>query len=148
MSEAYEERSIVNVCTHCGATVRTFLTPYDDGFAVNSYDVKSSCVEGYIRLVTSSGIPVYMNSGKEADYCFGGYFANSEEWREKTFKSYIPLDKAEANRLPWATVNTKNLIDTVNKMYKEDAESILRSISGYVVRISWDGTDYCNDWNK
>lgn len=120
MGQDYKNRIVFRVCTHCGASVMTWLDPYEDGFAINScgvqndtYDINNSSA----KIIFSEGIKVPMKSKTEyADEYFNCRFVSS-----KTLS---------------CTVDTKQLIKEVND------DDILRSISTYVSDINWDGTKY------
>ena len=151
MKEDYKNRSIIRICGNCGAAFKTFLTEsFEEGFDVNSVDLRDDKVNEVknSKLYYSKGIKVYMKSGKEADTEQSGYFANCEEWTHMNGSGYQPIEAAEKERKDWATVDTKRLIDDVKRHYKEDADDILNSISGYSVKIHWKDTAYEREWNK
>ena len=143
MAEDHENRSAIHVCTHCGETVRMFLTPYDDGFATNIVDVRDEDFEGNFRIIASRGVIVYMNSGVEADTFQSGYFANSDEWKMVELQEeYESLELSYKLNQPWCTVNTNRLIRDIEIKYKDEADKILNQLSGYLIKINWDGTKY------
>jgi len=152
LSEDYKNRSIIRACANCGKANVTFLT---EGFEQGTFDVNCCDLERYgniiwnnTKLFYSRGIKVYMKSGKEADTEQSGYFANCEEWTHMNGSGYQPIEAAEKERKDWATVDTERLIETIKREYMNDADDILRSISGYAVKIHWEGTKYETDWNK
>lgn len=135
LAEDFQNRKIIRVCQNCGATRQTWLDEYfmefmeDEenprpSFTVCDSDVKEGEFIGdNTRLIFSRGIPVPLENGEIAEY-----FGHSGIW-------YY----SEGSCKVW----TKRLISDIRYHYKEDAEDILNSISGYAVGIDWGGTPYC-----
>ena len=150
LAEDWKNRSLVNICTNCGAATRTFLEPYEeDSFTVNCVDLKDVSFEGMTRVRASSGIRIYNLSGKLINERRGGFFVNHKQMREiEESGEFIPLHDADRFRKPWITVDTERLIDNVRRDYNEAADDILRAISGYGVPIHWENTSYEKSYNK
>lgn len=144
MSKDCKNREIIWICTNCGSAERIFLTPYDDGYAVNATDI-DGCIEPTLcKIYASRGIMVPMKSGSIADTFQDRWFANTEEWcvqsENHTYKS---INESEGRREDWATVDTDRLISIVKTTHPDIADDLLKSISSYAgVKIHWDGTNY------
>jgi len=135
-----------NVCTNCGTTVRMFLDEYDDGFATNIVDIRDEDFEGNFRIITSRGIIVHLKSGVEADLLQSGYFVNRDEWKlVELQEEYESLELAYKLNHSWCTVDTDRLIRDIENKFKDDADKILNQLSGYLVKINWEGTKYGKD---
>jgi len=147
-----KHRAIIRICANCGMAEVVFLSEtFNNKFDVNVCDLERYPIKEWnnTKIYYSRGIRVYMKSGKEADTEQSGYFANCDEWTHMNGSGYQPIEAAEKERKDWATVDTERLIDNVKREYKEDADDILKSISGYgSVKIHWKGTKYETDWNK
>lgn len=150
MQEDYSNRKVLFVCTHCGSSSMMWLDDYEDGYATNSHDTREGIIDDpNMRVILSEGVRVYMNSGKIADTFQNGYYANCEEWKMiESSREFKSLNDSERDREDWATVNTDRLIRDVTLQYKDDHSNILKSISGYSVRIHWIGTEYETNYNK
>lgn len=146
----HTKRSVVRICSNCGVATRSFLDTYEDGFAMNTYDLRDTEEEMFAKVIASSGIRVYMKSGEEADTFQNGYFANCDEWRrmENTRRDFVSICDAEKQGQDWATVDTERLIQDVKRKFKDQAADVLKYISGYMVKIHWAGTEFEKDWNK
>jgi len=154
LSEDHKNRRIIRICANCGKAIVTFLTEnFDNGFDVNCCDLDDHKVEVWnnTKIYYSRGIIVYMKSRNEADSFQANCFANCKEWEQMMNSSpngLCPIYEAEKQRQDWATVDTERLINNIKWSYKDDADNILKSISGYGVRIHWKGTEYETEWNK
>lgn len=150
MAEDHTKRSVIDICSNCGVSHKTFLEPYEDGFALCSSDLRDSEDEVFAKVIASSGIRVYMMSGEEADTFQNGYFANCDEWRrmEQTRNDFCSICDAEKQRQAWATVDTERLIRDVKVKFKDRAPEVLKLLSAYLVKIHWTGTEYETEYNK
>ena len=132
LAEDFKNRKIIRVCQNCGTTRQTWLDEYfiedeDDprpSFTVCGSDLKECEFTGdsNTQFIFSRGIPVPLESGESAEF-----FGPSGIWYDSEGRCKV-----------W----TKRLISDIKYHYKEDAEDILNSISGYVVGIDWEGTPY------
>lgn len=126
MSENYEHRNIIRVCQNCGETKKMWLTDYDDELKINCKDFINfeMCDNANTRFLLNKGIYVPLINGDCTDYatyyCNGVWFYESNKCK----------------------VNTIQLIKEIQYKYKDKADDILKSISGYVAGIDWTGTDY------
>jgi len=147
MAKDCQNRSVTRVCANCGAAYTTFLSECEDGFDVNCISLKTGVTEfnNQHRIHYSKGITVCMKSGEEADTYQNGFFVNSKEWSYET--SEKNLSYADKQRHDFVTVDTERLIREVEREYKEKADDILKAISGYAVKIHWEGTKYCKSFN-
>ena len=151
LSEDWQNRSIIRICANCGATDIMFLSEYMEGYAVNCNsfnDGLNKLFSKETKVYYTRGIKVHMMSGTEADSEQSGYFVNCQEWKKIMGNGYESLPEAEKAGKKWATVDTKRLIRDIEWEFKEKADDILNSISGYAVKIHWEGTKYCTDYNK
>lgn len=135
IEEDYMNRKAIQVCKSCGAVRETTLDPYEEGFCTcrDIYrDTELDCkiTEGYTKLFVDNGVPVYLKnfdgstvpaSGKLGNRWFGINSKGNQEFN---------------------SVDTLRLIQDIKHNYREDADDILRSISGYVSGIDWSGTEY------
>ena len=148
LEEKYEKRYIVQVCTHCGKTRQMWLTEYlDEGFAINSFSVNpngsrteidTSKDDNEYRFIFDNGIMVPMMHGKYADLHLGNTYVDAEYIIKELDTTSI--DEALKKDPLCCTVNTERLIREVKD------PDILKSISGYMVGISWKGTEYEHKW--
>lgn len=150
LAKDWKNRSLVNVCTNCGATTSTTLSPYEEeSFTVNCVDLRDESFEGLVRIRVSSGIRVYNLSGKLINERRDRFFVNHKQMLEvEETGEFMPLHEADKLRKPWITVDTERLIADVQREYKDDADAILRTISGYSVPIHWENTPYEKSYNK
>lgn len=124
LADDSKNRKIICVCQNCGATRQTWLDEYfEGGNIICSSDVKEGEFIGdnNTQFIFSRGIPVPLRSGGFAEYFTSGIWYDSD-----------------IKRKVW----TECLIDDIKYRYKEEAEDILNSISGYAVDIDWEGTPY------
>lgn len=143
IAEDYKTRSIIHVCTNCGNTVKMFLNDFDEGYATNVVDFRDQDIEGFFRIITSNGIKVYLMTGTIVDTVQAGYFVNEREYTSAaTNLDYKSLDHAYQLREPWCTVDTQRLIKDFKEKFGDKADSILRQLAGYVIKIDWKGTEY------
>ena len=119
MESDYKNRSVYRVCQHCGKTIRTWLSEYDDGFCINSFEENdfelSKEDKDDFKVIFSTGIRVPLKSGNYATYQSSGVWFDDDQKSD---------------------VDTKRLIREVKD------EEILKSISGYVTGIDWSDTPY------
>lgn len=143
MAEDHENRRVLEVCRHCGQIYEQFLTEswYGEGdkpaFDINGHSYHNDdnvliMENPNYRIYIRKGIMVPMKKGGYADYHFSNGYCNSEV-KEKDPDYFI--------------VDTKRLIKEVRRDYPEEAEEILKSISGYVTGIDWKGTPYEHKYN-
>lgn len=128
----FKNRKIVQICQNCGATRQIWLDECftKDGdnlypsFTVCNSDVKECEFIGdsNIQFIFGNGVPVPLENGETAEY----------------FEPWGVWHYSEGRCKVW----TKRFIDYIKYHYKEDAEDILNSISGYVAGIDWEGTPY------
>ena len=128
-------RHVYRVCQSCGAVYEQYLDNYEDGYAICGASPKGFEIEpkSDVRVMMSPGIPVPMKSGQLASY-----HTPSNIWLDD---GYNDAHVEETKKLH-STVDAKNLIKIVEKEYPEDHEDVLKSISGYVSGINWDGTPF------
>lgn len=147
LQEDYKHREVIRVCTNCGDTTTTWLDEYDNGYAVNCTDVDTYKMTPHAisdaHMYADRGIIVYMMNGEQADTYLANIYANTECWKS----SGMSLEDAKNKFLPWAIVDTERLIRDIKRFYEDDADDILKSISGYISGINWTGTEYANKWN-
>lgn len=135
LSKDFRNRKIIRICQNCGATRQTWLDEYfiedeDDprpSFTVCGSDVKEGEFIGdsNTQFIFSKGIRVPLKSGAFAEYHgpAGGWFD----------------DKGKCE------VWTDRLIQNIQREFKDEAEDVLNSISGYVAGINWEGTLYSHE---
>ena len=156
MSEDCENRRVLEVCRNCGHIHEQFLTEsiYGDGdkpaFDVNGDDYFNDenvliMENPNYRIYIRKGIKVPMKKGGYADYHFSNGYCNSEKIKETFGDTYIPTIKEKDP--DYLTVDTDRLIKEIQQDYPEEADDLLKSISGYIVGISWKGTPYEHKWD-
>lgn len=130
----YRNREAIQVCRSCGAVRKTTLDTYEECFYI-CRDIERDSkitenIERCVRLFVDNGVSVYLKNfdgstvpalGKLGDKWFGIDFKGN--------RGYNPVD-------------TLRLIQDIKHNYGEDANDILKSISGYVSGIDWSGTEY------
>lgn len=147
LEQDYKNRKVLMVCNHCGSARLMWLSEYmDEGLAQNSTDIRDDTVDNVDKVIASRGIILYTMSGEPVDGHVAGYFVNYREW-EKNQDKYRSLDEAYKDKAPWVTVDTQRLIMDIKRIYKEDADEVLKRISGYVTKINWKGTNYEHEWD-
>ena len=121
-------RSIIQVCQHCGNTMRTNLSKsFNGGFDVNRSAYYNSIISDTkdTRIILNRGICVPVIS----DECYGyAEHYNSAKWYD-----------ANGNE---TKVDTQLLIESLENLY--DGTELLKSISCYYSGIDWSGTQYDN----
>lgn len=152
MAEDHEHRRSTQICRNCGAIYEHFLTENFDeyegkpGFDLNGYsytnldrieiDPKD---EIQCRFYIDKGIKVPLKEGGYADGHWCGVYFNAEYMNKMGYPSDI---SETCQHRECITVDTERLIHNITYDYKDDAEDLLKCISGYIVGINWDGTKY------
>ncbi len=135
MREDYINRQIVRVCRICGTIYKQFLDPYEDGFCICSADIgdEEFNANSNMHFIFSRGIAVPTVAGLYAEYRSpsGVWYAPTEVY-----------DEVRNDDPDFHTVDTNQLIHNIQREYREDADDILNSISGYVSGIDWTNTPY------
>ena len=136
MQEDSKNRSVIRVCRNCGNVQEMFL----DENICGGYDI---CATDNIpeefdsspdtHFIFSKGIQVPMMSGGYATYR-----SPTGRWYTDPVVHIYGEETASKNYI----VDTKSLIKEIRRDYKDQAEDILKSISGYVSGIDWTGTEY------
>ena len=156
MSEDCENRTVLEICRHCGHIYEQYLTKSIDGdgdkpaFDVNGdnyfNDENVLIMENpNYRIYIRKGIKVPMKKGGYADYHFSNGYCNSEQIQNAFGHTYLPRVKEQDP--DYVTVDADRLIKEVQRDYPEEADDLLKSISGYVVGINWKGTSYEHKWD-
>ena len=131
LAEDFKNRKIIRVCQNCGTTRQTWLDEYfmdDEDDSRPSFTVCGSVFkecefieDNNIQFIFSKGIRVPLLNGAFAErYAVGLWYDDN--------------DRCEV----W----TDRFIQQIKKEFKDEAEEILNSISGYAVGIDWKGTSY------
>lgn len=144
MKEDYRNRKVAHVCSHCGSSFLMFLTEYEDGYSMNSMGLQDTVIDEVSKLIVDSGIILFTESGHVVDQYVNGYFVNEAEWAKHQY-DHTSLDEAYRAGEKWCRVDAAQLIKDVYSHYKAEADAILKSISGYAVKIDWSGTKYDHD---
>ena len=155
MAEDHENRRVLEVCRHCGQIYEQFLTEswYGEGdkpaFDINGHSYHNDdnvliMENPNYRIYIRKGIMVPMKKGGYADYHFSNGYCNSEQIQKRFGDLWLSAVKEKDPG--YFIVDTKRLIKEVRRDYPEEAEEILKSISGYVTGIDWKGTPYEHKW--
>ena len=124
IQEDYKHRSIIQICRNCGSSYKTFLDEYfEGGFVICGCDVEDTEIlnDPNTRIILQKGIQVPIVEGYCADYYINGIWM------------------CDGHRV---VVDTDRLIRDVQRDYGDEADYILKAISGYVSGINWKGTKY------
>lgn len=145
LQEKHEKRSVIRVCTNCGANRRVYLTENGEGFDINSFEVNLNGLRTIIdpaedgneyKFIFDRGIMVPMKRGGYADYhSHHNHMFINTDYMETTLGTTCINTALQQDPLCF-TVDTKRLIKEIND------EDIVRSISNYIVGIDWSGTKY------
>ena len=131
--EDYQNRYILEICQNCGSAYKTFLDEYyEGGFVVCGCDVENLEIFGdpNVCVLINRGIRVPIICDGCHDYADA--YCNGRWYYQYKF----------------AEVDTAKLINEVHSNYgftSEEADEILKSISGFVTKINWEGTPYDRD---
>lgn len=130
IQEDYKNRSVIQVCSHCGATYRTFMDTYEDGYTVcgDSPEDIEIFNDPNVRVLIKKGISVPLVRAYDADYHHSHFWWSEGQKHE---------------------VDTERFIHEVFNNYKyskEEADEVLKSISGFYSGINWKGTKYAKEW--
>lgn len=137
LAEDFQNRRIIRVCQNCGATRQTwldecFMEDEDDprpSFTVCGSDLREGEFIGdsNTQFIFSKGIRVPLkNVFRFATSRLGG-----NGWFDE-----------DGNP---GEVDTESLIKEIRSQFKDEAEEVLDSISGYVVGINWESTPYSHE---
>ena len=151
MAEDHENRRVLEVCRHCGQIYEQFLTEswYGEGdkpaFDINGHSYHNDdnvliMENPNYRIYIRKGIMVPMKKGGYADYHFSNGYCNSEQIQKRFGDLWLSAVKEKDPG--YFIVDTKRLIKEVRRDYPEEADELLKSISGYVAGINWKGTPY------
>lgn len=134
IKDDYRNREAIQVCNSCGAVRTTTLDTYEDGFCTcrdekQNFKITKN-IERCLKLFVDNGVSVYL---KNFD---GSTVPASGKLGSRWFRV-----NSKGNQ-EFSSVDTLRLIQDIKHNYRDDADDILRSISGYVSGIDWSGTDY------
>lgn len=146
MVQDHDKRSVIHICTNCGAVYKQFLEedPWGNEPCGHYYVNGVSIVDEVInttdepkkdfKLIFNRGIKVPMKSGGYATYHLSDTYVNQDYIRDtlNTNDLYCAVRKDPE----CCTVDTQRLIREV----KDD--EILTDLSRYFVGINWAGTKY------
>lgn len=134
LAEDFKNRKIIRVCQNCGTTRQTwldecFIDDVDDprpSFTVCGSDLKECEFLGdsNTQFIFSNGIRVPLLSGAYAEH------HGASLWYDDNGRCEVWTDR---------------LIQNIQREFKDEAEEVLNSISGYVVGINWEGTPYSHE---
>lgn len=134
IKEDYINRRVIQVCQSCNSVRETTLDPYEDGFCVCRNDVESFEIRkdpnANEKFFTDKGVAVFLKNFDGASIPAVNKIGNR----------WFGLD-SKGNR-GFNPVDTLKLIQDIERNYKDDADDILRAISGYVSGIDWSNTEY------
>lgn len=149
MAEDCEHRRVLQVCRNCGALYEHFLTESfykTPGFDLNGYDyinedriIFNPTDDIQRRTYLDRGIKVPLIEGGYADGHWSNIYFNAEYMRRMGYPSDI---SSSCEHPDCITVNTDRLIREVQSKYPEEADELLKCISGYLAGINWKGTKY------
>jgi hypothetical protein len=133
-----QDKEILFICGHCGATTRIGLDDYIDegkawyGISVNDFEITDVSKIGLI--VHSRGEQIRMETGGEATY-HGDTFI---DWETPKPENVDAIEWEKKRRI----VNTQHTINWIRNDDKLDA------LSCYAVKIDWIGTKFEKDFHK
>lgn len=126
------EKEILFICNHCGASSIIGLEDYMDGKAWYSYSVTNTEISDVSRIgliIASRGEMIIMQTGSFATYLSGGLFIDSDTPKPDE----ITTNEWENKR---KIVDTQRTINQIRDIEKVEA------LSHYGVHIDWKGTLY------